>query len=254
MWRLGLATVLALIAPAPAGAQSRLAAEGTEFVLTTGDGRTLRSADLTGATLKIGSAGGGIEVTIASVENDPDAVGGHVFLHRFIVKDANGKPADMCAPDADGRRLGFPMPDGRGGFDLTCTSGAEGKCIRWGYRPWEERPGGPPMRALHRACIHMARADYGGDGYATTRDGTLIDFYDRFGIQKPDKEVPMAFEAAWGVDGAVCVARPRIPQYVSLEDLAKRYPRLAQRLGPAVCDEDSAIRDETALLFNRSVE
>ena len=37
------------------------------------------------------------------------------------------------------------------------------KCVRSGYRPWDEQPGGAPLRALHQACIHMMRADYGGE-------------------------------------------------------------------------------------------
>ena len=28
---------------------------------------------------------------------------------------------------------------------LTCTGGAEGKCVRFGYRPWETLPDGTPM-------------------------------------------------------------------------------------------------------------
>ena len=239
--------------PATASAQPSLRAEGTEFVLTTADGRTLKSADLQGATLKIGSAGREIEVTITSVEEDPRAVGGPVLLHHFAVKDRTGRAADLCEPDASGRSLGFPVPDGHGGFELTCTSGAIGKCIRWGYRSWEEAPGGPPLRALHQACVHMARADYGGDGRASKRDGTLIDMYDRFGIQTPRREVAMSFEAAWGVDGAICVARPRIPENASLEDLGERYPHLKAHLGPAaLCTEEIAMHDPRALLFNRS--
>ena len=249
-----IGAALLTAAPAIACAQASLRVEGTEFVLTTADSRTLRSADLQGATLKIGSGGRDIEVTITSVEEDPRAVGGRVMLHHFVVKDASGRPADLCKPDAQGRSLGFPVPDGQGGFDLTCTSGAVGKCIRWGYRLWEEVPGGPPLRALHEACVHMARADYGGDGVPTTRDGTLIDPYDRFGIQKPDRQVPMTFEAAWGVDGAICVAHPRIPQNISLEELGARYPRLKARLGLAACTEEGAMRDPRALLFNRSRE
>jgi hypothetical protein len=249
--RLAWAGVLAA-APALACAQASLSVDGTEFVLTTPDGRTLRSADLQGATLKIGSAGNDIEVTIDSVEEDPRAVGGRVMLHRFVVKDRSGRLVDLCKPDAQGLSLGFPVPDGRGGFDLTCTSGAVAKCIRWGYRPWEETAGGPPLRAMHEACVHMARADYGGDGVPTTRDGTLIDLYDRFGIQKPDRQVAMTFEAAWGVDGAICVAHPRIPEKLSLEELAVRYPRLKAHLGPAACTEEGAMGNPRALLFNRS--
>ncbi len=249
--KLGLAAMLAAAAPAASVAQQRLTAEGTELVLITADGRALRSAELVGATLRIGIKGRDFDVTIKSVEDDPHAVGGRVVLHHFVVRDRSGKPVDLCAPDAAGRSRGFPVPDGRGGFELTCTSGAIGKCIRWGYRPWEEQTGGPPLRALHQACVHMARADYGGDGSTATRDGTTIFVCDRFGVRRCDVAVPLAFEAAWGVAGAICVARPRIRELVSLEQLAARYPRLKDRLGPA-CSEDAARRNPAALLFNRS--
>ena len=185
---------------------------------------------------------------------DRDAKGGRVVLHQFVVQGVGRTVTNLRAADAAGRNLRFPIPDGRGGFDLICTSGAIGKCIRWGYRPWEERPGGPPLRALHQACTRMVRADYGGDGQATTRDGMMIDLYDRFGIQMPDREASMTFEAGWGVDGAVCVAHPRVPENISLEQLAERYPRLKSQLGSTTCTEDAAMRDPAALLFNRSRE
>jgi hypothetical protein len=248
----GVVALLLAAAPVRTGAQTRLVVEGTEFVLALPDGRMLRSPDLIGATLTIRAHGQPLEVTIASVEEDPYAIGGRVLLHRFLVKNASGGQRDLCLPDAQGRHHGFPVPDGRGGFALTCTSGAVGKCIRWGYRPWEEQPGGPPLRALHRACIHMVRADYGGDGSTSTRDGTVIDIYDRFGIQTFARERPMAFEAAWGVEGATCVARPRLADKMSLARLAERYPHLAAGLGPEACTEASARRDPAALLFNRS--
>lgn len=249
--RRGAAVVLAMIVTAPAAAQPRLTAEGTEFVLRTADGRVLRSFDLVGATLSIKADGRDTDVTIQAVQEDRHANGGRVVLHRFTVKDASGRFTDLCAPDAEGRRLGFPVADGRGGFELTCTSGAIGKCVRWGYRPWEERPGGPPLRALHRACIHLVRADYGGDGRPTAREGTMIHVCDRFGVRPCRDDAPMAFEAAWGTQGAICVARVRVSENISLQDLAERYPRLKPRLGPAACTQD-AMRDPAALLFNRS--
>jgi hypothetical protein len=248
------APTLAAAQPSSTASPPGLTVDGTEFVLTTADGRILRSSDLVGATLKIGGAGGVTNLTIQSVEEDRDAKGGQVMLHHFVVQSEGGAAADLCAADATGRSLGFPIPDGRGGFDLICTSGAVGKCIRWGYRPWEERPGSPPLRALHQACTRMVRADYGGDGQATTRDGMMIDLYDRFGIQTPDREASMTFEAGWGVDGAVCVAHPRVPENISLEQLAERYPRLKSQLGPTACTEDAAMRNPAALLFNRSRE
>ena len=240
--------------PIAAAAQTSLTVDGTEFVLTLEDGRVLRSADLVGATLMVGTGEKQIAVTIESVEEDPFAVGGRVFLHRFVVKDEGGNESDLCTADANGKNLGFPIPDGSDGFELTCTSGAIGKCVRWGYRFWEEKEGGPPLRALHQACIHMTRADYGGDGATFTRDGTMIDICDRFGIQTCQWSYPIPFEAAWGVDGAVCVAHPRIPELTTLEALAEKYPGLEGRLGPDACSRESAAANPKALLFNRSDE
>jgi hypothetical protein len=251
---LALAAILAVIRSEVAGAQAQLSVENTEFVLHIEGGRTLRSHDLVGATLKLSLGGKDIDVTIASVEDDPDAVGGRVLLHRFVVEAASGRPTDMCAPDAEDRSRGFPVPDGRGGFELTCTSGAIGKCVRSGYRPWEEQPGGAPLRALHQACIRMMRADYGGDGRANTRDGTAIRVCDRYGVRKCRGNVPLVFEAAWGPEGATCVAHPRIAESVSLQQLAARYSRLESHLGAAACTEDGAMRDPAALLFNWSRE
>jgi len=88
----------------------------------------------------------------------------------------------------------------------------------------------------------MTRADYGGDGRTHTRDGISVYICDRFGFRPCHKDAPLAFEAAWGKDGASCVARPRIAEAVSLEQLAERYPRLKPRLGPAACTDDGAAR------------
>ena len=256
-FRIGFAAALAVAAPVASPAQeATLTVAGTEFVLTTLSGRTLHGAELAGATLGIAVAGTRVEVAIGSVEDDRDAIGGRVLLHRFLVKNGTGGTDDLCTPDAQGRSLGFPVPDGRGGFDLTCTSGAVGKCVRWGYRPWEEQPGGPPLAALHAACVRMARADYGGDGRPTTHAGTLIYWCDRFGVHPCDEiaAAPVPFEAAWGPDGATCVAHPRIAENVSLEGLAERYPRLRSHLGLGPCSEATALRDPMALIFNRSGE
>ncbi|MFO1217567.1 MAG: ADYC domain-containing protein [Burkholderiaceae bacterium] len=247
------AIALFAVAQAVSAQGPRLGVEGTEFVVTMPDGRVLRSGQLVGATLTVEAGGRPIEILIESVEDDDEAVGGRVVLHQLRVRNDGGQWAPLCKPDAKGRNLGFPLPDGRGGFDLTCTGGAAGKCVRWGYRPWEEHPGGPPLRDLHRACIHMVRADYGGDGGANTRDGTLIDLQDRFGIQAFEPPGAMTFEAAWGVNGAVCVAHTRIAAVVTLEQLAERYPKLRGRLGVPACSAERALGEPAALLFNRSL-
>jgi hypothetical protein len=108
------------------------------------------------------------------------------------------------------------------------------------------------MQALHRACVHLIRADYGGDGQPATQDGTLIHVYDRFGIRQFRQVSGMRFEAAWSADGAVCVARTRNPRLADLATLAKRYPRLAGRVGPRRCSEALMRRRPDALLFNFS--
>ena len=247
--------VLAGAVPSAAVAQAQgLTADGTEFVLTLEGTRVLRSADLVGATLMVDAGTKQLAVIIESIEEDPTSVGGRVLLHHFVIRNEDGTRSEFCTPDGAGETLGFPVPDDNGGFELTCTSGAIGKCVRWGYRFWEEKAGGPPLRALHRACIHMTRADYGGDGSTFTRDGTTIFMCDRFGVHPCRENAPLQFEAAWGVDGAVCVVRPRIAEITTIEALAEKYPRLASHLGPDACREDNAIRDPAALLFNRSEE
>ena len=77
----------------------------------------------------------------------------------------------------------------------------------------------------------------------------MIDISDRLGIQRPGDDPPdhaLVFEAAWGPDGAVCVRRTRIPELLTTNDLAERYPQLAYRIGPD-CNEAVG-----ALLWNRS--
>jgi ADYC domain len=70
-------------------------------------------------------------------------------------------------------------------------------------------------RPVHRCAVR-------GD---PARQGTLIHVCDRFGIRPCAGAAPMAFEAAWGVDGATCVARTRVPR--------KHFARGPRRALPA---------------------
>lgn len=247
-----LAGLLSLLSPGAAHALSgRLEVDGGEFRLHLDDGHVLARDALVGARVVIGNGAHDTTVLIDSVEEETLPSGPPVVLYRLLVTDPEGQVQEACEPDAKGRRLGLPLMR-ESGIAFTCTSGAEGKCILMGYRPWDERADAP-MRDLHAACIHLVRADYGGDDHATTRDGTIIDVYDRFGIQKPEAADPMPFEAAWGRDGAVCVAHPRIAQNVGLAELESRYPRLRNRLGHDACTEEAMRHNPDVLLFNRSV-
>jgi hypothetical protein len=254
------ALTLASPAPAVAGepAVVRLEAVGAAFRATLSDGSVKQGAELTGAMLVFNVNGAPLRVRIAAVSPDPDDRSGALLLHDFRVA-ATGEP--LCAAGPDGKRLGFPLAgrttaDGRwsntepGTFELVCTAGAQGKCVRFGYQPWTTAPDGRPMRDYYNACVRMVRADYCGDNRPWTRNGTAIDLWDRLGIQTSDSadDATYSFEAGWGPDGAVCVARTRIPETVTLASLKHYCPRLAA--APA-CDQQSA-RAAGALLFNRS--
>jgi hypothetical protein len=131
---------------------------------------------------------------------------------------------------------------------VTCASGAVGKCVRFGYKPWREF-NEQSLWNYHQACVRMITADYGGDGISHTRDGTLIHFSDRLGVQRPQPDSggrDLKFEAAWGPDGAVCVRRTRVVELLSTDELAQRYPQLVGRIGPD-CSESV-----DALIWNRS--
>jgi hypothetical protein len=242
-----------------AGEVQSVTVDGTAFVATLSDGTVIRSAELVGALLTIDTSGGRLRLRIDAVERDPDAVSGPIWLHSFSVPAADGTWRNLCDAGPDGRRQGFPLafrprePDGTmepappGIFELICTAGARGKCVRFGYLPWQD----DAMRDLYNACVRMMRADYCGNGEATTRDGTLIDLYDDRRIQTLDQRSAREFEAGWTAAGAVCVRHVRIKENISLGALAQRCPRLKNVLG-ADCTEERA-RNLGASLFNRSL-
>jgi hypothetical protein len=235
-------------------------AEASEFKATLTDGRVLRSRELVGARLVVAMGGQAIRVRLDAVERDPDARNGTVWLHTFSAEMTDGSWRNVCDAGPDGRRQGFPIagrpradgmlePAEPGIFELACTSGALGKCVRFGYPPWGAATGAPP-RDVYNACIRMVRADYCGDGTPTTKDGQRIDIYDDLGIQQHENDPAMDFEAGWSAEGATCVRHIRVKANASLESLVAACPRLKDRVGPT-CSEEAA-RGLGAKLFNRS--
>lgn len=99
---------------------------------------------------------------------------------------------------------------------FACDNAALAKCRKWGYDPAstrEECDGlgnckQQPLKAWHEACTRMVRADYCGDGFAHTRNGTAIDLYDNLSIQTRAGGLQY-LEADWGVNGAYCVRHTR---------------------------------------------
>jgi hypothetical protein len=236
----GALAVIVACTPAPPVRAPSLTVAGSELVLTTRDGRALRSADLVGALLVIGAR----TVRLDAVDRGPGARD-PVLRHRFVVVDPAGGTAPLCEPDAEGERWAMPVLDVHHQVQLVCSSGAIAKCVRWGYPPL---PGMPAARALHEACVRMVRADYGGTGATATRDGTRIEFCDLAGVHACPGD-DRRLEAAWSPGGATCVVRPRIAALMTLGQLAERVPRLVGHLGPQACSVAGASRDR-ALLFS----
>jgi ADYC domain len=240
---------------------------GTQFVVALANGQVIHSAELIGATLNIATEAGAMRLRIDAVEPDPgdqarsalssDAV----LLHTFFYQTPEGDWRNLCEAGPDERRQGFPLegrarkdgtiePAEPGVFEITCTSGAQGKCVRFGYHPWEKQPDGSPMRSFFNSCIRLVRADYSGDGRGTTRDGQLIDIYDFLGVQSKGDDPARDFEAGWSPEGAVCVRHVRVKENASLAALEDAVTRLKGRTG-TICTEEFA-RAAGAVLFNRS--
>ena len=143
------------------------------------------------------------------------------FQDRTETRPSAWKPACEQGPDG---ATGGVFVDGHWnshgawhaeGYTFACTSGVIAKCVRdFGYKPWKhlhsQRTGGDVALApLHRACVRAARADYCGDGASHTRDGTLIDMFDRYGFNVRESGTGMMREAGFSGDGAVWLERPR---------------------------------------------
>lgn len=261
-----LSWLASIAAAVPSAAQSpgmrALEVVGTEIRVVLGDGSVLQRERLIGATLAFTDAQGkSVRVRIEDIEADRKDPDGDVLLYRLLTPDAAaGTWRPLCDPGPDGRTFGFPLAGawdeagnpiaGRpGAFTIACTSGAIGKCVRFGYKPWKT-VGGVRLDRHHAACMRMVRADYGGDGTAFTRDGHRIDVFDEDGVQQPDNDPADAFEAGWAPEGAVCIHHPRVRANVSLAELEARFPRLKGRTGDA-CTEEFA-KANGAIVFNRS--
>jgi hypothetical protein len=158
---------------------------------------------------------------IDSVDPDPRDRDGDVRLYGVSVPGPDARTWQRyCHPDAEGRSAAIPVAGAWGprgdplptttAITFACTSGAIGKCIRFGYKPWKTH-GGVSLRPYHAACVRMVRADYCGSGRPHTVDGTWIDIWDGLGIRQRDEhaEHPEVFEAAWSPRGAAYLNVPR---------------------------------------------
>jgi ADYC domain len=247
---------LALIAAgaAPAFADVTVSVWRTEFNVSE-DGRQLTQDEIVGLELTVADeTGKTADFRIEGTRTDP--TDSEIRLYDVSVREnQTGEWRRFCQPGPDGVAMAFPLsgtwtPSGRHEdqptFILTCTAGAIGKCVRFGYKPWKRTPAGVSLWAYHEACTRMVRADYCGDGRSWTKDGTPIDLYDRLAVQTEDRNDGMEFEAAWGVDGAHCVRHTRIPELLTADRLATVCTRPAS---VANCSREMMQQDSGVLLL-----
>ena len=264
-----VASALALLllcagSPAQAGPvdTAALRLDGAGLLVTLRDGSTLAGEALIGVEVRLGGGDATYVIRIDDVAPDPHAHDQSVMLYDVAVQDAaSGRWDKPCEADPYGRPTAIPVPgfwddDGTfvrgrpGEFSFACTAGAQGKCVRFGYLPWASAPNGDSLAPYHAACVRMVRADYCGDGVPRTVPGVTIQMFDRAGVHQPPDAGYGAFEALWGADGAVCLARARGPEF-PLEEIPRACPRLTA-VPPAACTEGAIDTLPGALLGNRS--
>lgn len=241
---------------------STLRLDGTAIVVTDASGQEHRGADLDGAELDLGDIGT-LRIVQSSLDTQARFPGEVWLLQGELRLPGESAFQSICTPDASGDTrmviysgyfdAQFRYVAAADRFSVTCVSGVEGKCLRWGYLPWRKAPiGGATLAPYYESCIRLARADYCGDDQATTRDGTSIDLYDRVGVQQPTPDLEdFHFEAGWGPRGALCVHHARIADNLVLSELPGTCPRLSAQVIGDLCDEAHATA-LGALLYNRS--
>ncbi|MDC0718940.1 ADYC domain-containing protein [Nannocystis bainbridge] len=136
----------------------------------------------------------------------------------FETYDADDNVVPVCSPDASGATTMVPIKDlavdevtGKmtkrsNTLYLACTSGAIGKAVTWGYRPWE--------RTLEEfeVATRMIRADYCFTGHSFTQTGTSMQVKDRYNINT-FLHTGDPNEAVWGRTGVRCINTPRSSTY-----------------------------------------
>ena len=242
---------------------------------------TLRGTALVGAQLHAQVQNVSVTPPVAATANyritaiapelakyDPTGTGNTYLytLEQWVGSTGSWQPA--CAADPDGRRVAIPMTaiwnqhgdrvESSSLFTFACTTGVIAKCYRWGYRPWVTGYG--DLTAMHWTCTRVARADYCGVGVAHTRNGTMINLWDRLPAPGPIQRhgltpLLMFFEAGWNTGGAVCLSHSRW----LLDDVQLLVAVCPDRLvlpglGQAICDTVTDVLglDPHALLYNEA--
>jgi hypothetical protein len=224
------------------------------------DGTTLRGADLVGVEIGA-SLTNGHALTLRIDAVTPSTAASDVLLYTVSLRLPGVASLPLCGTDPNGNAIkaiplsgawdpsagtptGGAHVDDPSLFTFACEGFALAKCVELGYAPWRtvkeckcpEQCHEVSLAPLHQACTRMLRADYCGDGTATTRNGTEVDTWDAFSIQT-DAKPSWFLEAEWGANGATCVAETRWPTIDGDGEDVRAYiqDHCAARWQPGTC-------------------
>ncbi|GAB4234240.1 MAG: hypothetical protein Kow00121_62070 [Elainellaceae cyanobacterium] len=225
---------------------------------------TLTGKALEGTTIAISDVQGQpLTLTIAEVELDPTDPEQEVYLYTLLYQDSTSSQwQHFCPPDREGSVQAIPLSGqwdaagnhiDNGEITFACSNSILTKCVRLGYKPWKV-VNGQSLRDYHQACTRMMRADYCGNGISHTQEGTPIDVYDRLGIQQPDSDSGMAFEAAWSPEGAVWLSRTRYPEAIAQlqQECPEKLQAILHSADESAIASDVELYGSEALIVNRS--
>jgi hypothetical protein len=222
---LGTGFLLAIVTLMPAQKSPNL-------TLTNGlEGLVVKGQDIEGTELTVVEGRRSFKLKITQVELDPQDPEQETYLYTLLYHDSVSEQwKNYCLPDRNNVAKAIPLSGNwdetgnhheNGRITFACTNGVLAKCVRIGYKPWKTFQG-RSLRDFHQTCTRLVRADYCGNGQSHTKEGTVIDIYDRARIQTRTLTSGMAFEAAWSPDGAVFINRTRWPE--SLAQIQKECP------------------------------
>jgi hypothetical protein len=249
---------------------SGLSLSGSQFRGTTATGKSVSGLDFTGGLAQVRVAASGAvtadryTLRFDRIYVDPELPDSDVYLYdvsyarsesvtwQSLCTDSNGTPVP-AVPIANywNEKTGDRI-DNANVITFACISGALGKCVRLGYRPWAQVSNCTTrdcsqvlLNNHHQACTRLIRADYCGTGKSYTLNGTFIELYDALNPQIQRQTMKWNIEARWTAEKAECIGDARHAELLSngrspdcdSDGIPDRFPR---------CGSDSRLT--TALL------
>ncbi len=147
-----------------------------------------------------------------------DVISAKEARYTFQTHDDNGEVVYLCEADALGSHSAAVIKDvtidpftadmapRRETAYFACVSGAVGKAVTWGYRPWER------TLAEFATAVRVVRADYCFDGMSWTTPGTALQLKDRWNINT-FLSAAAPTEVVWTRAGIACLTQPRALSY-----------------------------------------